>query len=71
MFMDDYYNENIYWNFNFFNNCVIKVVWFEIIYEFKMKILIEIKFLVLLSKIIWIYGEILIVKLVNLYEIYE
>lgn len=35
MFMDDYYNENIYWNFNYFNNCVIKVVWFEIIYEFK------------------------------------
>lgn len=35
MFMDDYYNENIYWNFNFFNNCVIKVVCFEIIYEFK------------------------------------
>lgn len=71
MSMDDYHNENIYWNFNSFNNRVIKVVWFEIIHEFKMKILIEIKFSVLLSKTIWTYGEISTAKLVNLYEIYE
>lgn len=71
MSMDDYHNENIYWNFNSFNNRVIKVVWFEIIHEFKMKILIEIKFSVLLSKPFWTYGEISTAKLVNLYEIYE
>lgn len=35
MSVDDYHNENIYWNFNSFNNRVIKVVCFEIIHEFK------------------------------------